>query len=209
MATPFCMSAMSSKTSKTTIMVMITPLAPQTRHSPPLLAAMRPPPLNYCPVSPWQRPAVTTTCILMRRTPIKHRLMSLHKRSIAPPNSANAKRPQPLLPPNSIRIPKFPTPMSVSRNRTLQPRRILLPATIRRAAIRLVAAVIAAQTAAAIVVAIVEAVVAIVGADVVAVGAVVALEAVAVVDIVTARVDEIYLPQNMHLRRVTAIPAAT
>jgi hypothetical protein len=65
-----------------------------------------------------------------------------------------------------------------------------------------VAAVIAAQTAAAIGVAIV-------GADVVAVGAVVVLEAVAAVDIITARVDEIYLPQNMHPLRVTAIPAAT
>jgi hypothetical protein len=97
--------------------------------------------------------------------------------------------------------------MSVSRNRTLQPRRILLPATIPRAAIRLVAAVIAAQIVAAIVV---ETVVAIVVADVVAVGVVVVLEAVAaVVDIITARVDEIYLPQNTHPRRGTAIPAAT
>lgn len=93
--------------------------------------------------------------------------------------------------------------MSVSRNRTLQPRRILLPATIPRAAIRLVAAVIAAQIVAAIVVAIVV-------ADVVAVGVVVVLEAVAVVvDIITARVDEIYLPQNTHPRRGTAIPAGT
>ena len=100
--------------------------------------------------------------------------------------------------------------MSVSRNPTLRPRKILLPVTIPHAATRLVAAVIAAQTVAAIVV---ETAVEIAAVGAVAVGAVVVPEVAVVVaivvDITMARVDAICRPQNMHRRKVIAILAAT
>jgi hypothetical protein len=94
----------------------------------------------------------------------------------------------------------------------LPPRKILLPVTTPRAAIRLAAAAIAAAQTAAVIV--VETAVEIAAVDAVAAGAAVvpeeaAVVAAIVVDITMARVDAICLPQNTLRRRVIAIRAAT
>ena len=125
---------------------------------------------------------------------------SLLPTSITPQNFANAKKPRLLPPWNSLTIRKFLISMSVSQNRMLLPLRILPPATTPLAAIRRVAAVIAARTAARTV--------AIGVVDVAGVGGAVAQEAAAV-DITMARADEIFLLQNMPRHKAIAILAIT